>query len=271
MCKAVLVVPKSTFSLNSPPLLCVVARVQFAPIAKIKEYAAELQEDLRLKGYSHFEIRKTKGVYIQQNAEGGTKVDVSEVPQWIIANRDSKVSLRVDGKGISILFGRYTKFQEARPQYEELLRAIEEQVKGIVCQEFQLRYINYIALGEAIGPDERVRPGLLGLPNVDGLRRRASVSETSYQAESGGALIVRCSAMPQGLALPPDLLPLEVEPDLPLQSKQPFILLENLRSKKAVKPEFSAHCCLSEFELMRAEIHTAFQKTVTEEALAKWK
>ena len=263
--------PDSDFSLNNPPLLCVVARVQFAKIPKIKDYAVELHEDLRMKNLWEFDERTTNAIHIDPNAEAGANISYSKRHQWVITDRQRKISLRIDSESIAIVFANYTKFKKAKPFYQEVLRAVEKTIKGIACKELQLRYVNHIPQEKGTGPEKWVKPAVLGMPNFQGLQRMASVSETSYQTNAGGRLVVRCSSMPNGLTLPPDLLPFEMKPELPLQSSIPFVLLENLHAKKADQSAFSADACLKEFGEMRSDIHQAFRETSTPEALKIWK
>ncbi len=261
----------SNFSLSNPPLICVVARMQFTPIPKIKDYVINLQDELRQQGFLHFEERLTHAIHIDQKAEVGTNVSFKEVKQWVIADQKRNVSIRLDDSSISILFGDYTSFSDALPFYENLLQAIEKNIVGITYNQLQLRYINHINLSEGMAPDQWVQPSVLGLPNLPDLQRSASVSETSYQTTSGGHLVVRCSAMPSGITMPPDLLPLEIKTRHPLQSSTPFILLENLHAIKLPDERFTAETCLKQFKEMRADIHKAFKQTTTQNAQESWK
>ena len=263
--------PDNDFHLNNPPLLCVAARLQFSPIAKIKEYVDELQDDLRLKGFVNLEERRSNAFHIDHLAEANPKVSFSEELQWCIVNPKKKVSVRIDKQSMIILFAEYTNFSDAQPLYEEILVAVEKHIKGISCQELQLRYVNHMPVGEGEGADKWVKTSVLGMPHLEGLQRLASVSETSYQTATGSQLILRCTALPRGLTLPHDLLPLEVEPRLPIESATPFVLLENLHAKKCDEDVFSAVHILEEFRNMRDDVHLAFQQTVTPEALEQWK
>ena len=230
----------------------------------------ELQDLLRTKGFSHFEERTSHAFRIDQNSDSGASVALQNVLQWIIADKERKVSLRIDDESLTILFGNYTNFEEAKPLYEEVLGAIEKTIAGMIYKELQLRYINCILMKDSV-PNDWVTPAVLGMPNFQGLHRMASISETNYETSAGSRLTVRCSSMASGLTLPPDLLPFEMETALPLQSPKPFVLLENLHAKKSNEAAFSAQSCLKEFGEMRADIHTTFRKTVTLQALEKWK
>ena len=258
------------FSLSKPPLVCVVARVQFTPIAKIKNYVELLQDELRLKGFRYLEERQANTIQIGHNAQAGANVSFKEVKQWVVADQTRNISIRIDENSFSILFGKYTSFNDARELYQTLLTSIEKNMKGIFYNQLKLRYINHISHSVKEGPNKLVQPCVLGLPNLNELKRLASVSETSYQTSSGGHLVVRCSSMPNGLTMPRDLLPLEFNTELPSHSKTPFILLENLHAINFKEKEFSAKTCLEEFEGMRADIHQAFKQTTTEEAKKLW-
>lgn len=262
---------KSSLALSNPPLICVVARVQFTPISKIKEYVDDLQEALRLCGYPLFEPRKTNALRIDNQAQAGMNVSFKEVPQWIFANIDKTVSIRIDGESLTILFTDYLDFSGAQAHYDEILGAVENSVPSITSIENHLRYINHIPIKEGSSPDQWVGISMLGMPNLGEIRRQASVSETSFQTPEGGRLVVRCSALPNGLTMPPDLLPLDMALKHTLHCEQPFLMLENLHIQKAKKTQFSAKTCLSELSALRPFISKVFQETVTKEALTIWK
>jgi len=262
----------SAFSLSKPPLICVAARVQFAPLAKIADYIPDLQEALRLKGYPHFEEQKTKAWHIADLAEAGMNVSFQEQSRWDFSNLNRTVTVRVDRESLTLLFTDYDHFANAEPQYRAILGMVEATIPALIPQVLQLRYISYIPYDESSSPTDWVVPSVLGMPNIGPLQRHGSLSETSFLTPEGGQFVVRCLSFgPNHLTLPPDLLPLNVQLKYPQHSKTAFLMLENVHQQKATASELTAEACLAELSALRPYNVEVFQKTVTDKALEAWK
>ncbi len=263
----------SEFSLNHPPLICVAARVQFAPVRKIADYIPELQEALRLNGYPLAQAPvMTKNWSIQHSVETGMKVDFEELPRWDFANLEKTVTIRVDQASLTLLFTNYDHFQNAAPHYRQVLDKVEQTIRPLVPQMVQLRYIGYIPYESGTAPTDLVASSVLGMPNLGGLKRQTSISETSFETPEGGQLVTRCMSLnPGNLTLPPDILPLDAKLKYPFQSEKPFLLLENVHQRKAQSESFDAEFCLAELSALRAHNAKLFQATVTQKALELWK
>ena len=260
----------SEFSLTNPPLICVAARVQFTPLAKIADYMPDLQEAFRLKGYPHYQELQTKSWRIDQKAEAGNNVSYEESPRWSFANFDKTIAIRVDRESVTLFFADYHHFAEARPYYLEILEIIGKAIPALSLVHLQLRYINHILVKEDEDPSDWVTASLLGVHTIGDLERQGSVSETVFVTPEGGSLVVRCASLGQGLTLPPDLLPLDIKLKCGLRADYSFLLLENVHTRKADTVPFSPESCLQELSELRQYISTVFQEIVTEKAKKSW-
>jgi uncharacterized protein (TIGR04255 family) len=263
----------SEFSLNNPPLACVAARVQFAPVAKMEAYIADLQESLRLNGYPLAQDPvTTKNWRIEDLAEAGMNVAFQEFFRWDISNVEKTVTIRVDRESVTLLFTAYDHFRNAEPHYRNILGMVEKSITGLLPQLIQLRYIGYIPLEGNASPTDWVIPSVLGMPNLGELKRGGSISETSFQTPEGGLLVTRCMSHGTGSpTLPPDLLPLKATLKYPFPATSPFLLLENLHQRPAEQVSFSAESCLSQLSALRHHNAKVFQAAVTPQALETWK
>jgi len=260
----------SEFSLTNPPLICVAAKVQFAPLAKIADYMPDLQEAFRLKGYPHYQVLQTKTWKIDHKAELGKNVSYEEIPRWSFSNFDKTVAIRVDHESVTLFFADYHHFAQARPYYLEILEIIGKAIPALSLVQLQLRYINHIPVKEDEDPSDWVMSSLLGVHVIGDLERQGSVSETGFVTPEGGSLVVRCASLGQGLTLPPDLLPLDIKLKCGLRAPYSFLLLENVHTRKAGTVEFSPEPCLQELSDLRQCISAVFQEIVTEKAKQSW-
>lgn len=263
----------SDFSLSRPPLICVAARVQFAPVDAIGSHVPALQEELRLNGYPLAEDPvKTKSWRIEDRAEAGMNVELHEFSRWDFANVDRTVTIRVDRESVTLLFTAYDHFKNAEAHYREILGMVERSIPALLPRMCQLRYIGYIPLTGGTVPTDWVMPSLLGMPNVGGLQRQGSISETRFQTPEGGVLVTRCMSLGAGHpSLPPDLLPLGAKFRYPFPSPEPFVLLENLHQRPLELASFTAESCLAELSALRAANSEVFRASVQPKALESWK
>lgn len=263
----------SVLALNRPPLICVAARVQFAPVESMERYIPALQEALRLDGYPLARDRtESKALRIDAQAGAGVKIGFLEISRWEFSNLDQTVTIRVDRESLTLLFTDYDHFANAEPHYRKILGIVESTIQGLIPQVLQLRYIGHIPYDQGASPTDWVVPSVLGMPNVGSLSRLGSVSETTFQTPEGGQLVMRCMSLGTGnLTLPVDLLPLNAKLKHPLQSGTPFILLENVHQRKAEAAAFTAASCLAGLSALRRHNAEVFQASVTPEALETWK
>lgn len=263
----------SEFSLNHPPLICVAARVQFAPVQTIGKHVPELQESLRLNGYPLAQDPvTTKNWRIEDLGGAGMNVAFQEFSRWDFSNAERTVTLRLDQESLTLLFTDYDHFAHAEPHYRSIFSMVGKAIPALLPQFVQLRYIGYIPVEPPSDPREWVLPSVLGMPNLGELKRQGSISETTFQTPEGGQLVTRCMSLgPKNLALPPDLLPLNARLKPGLQSELPFLLLENVHQRPAEQVPFSAESCLAQLSDLRRHNAAVFQATVTPEALERWK
>lgn len=263
----------SEFSLNHPPLICVAARVQFAPVDAIAKYIPDLQETLRLKGYPHAQDPvETKTWRIDDLANAGMNVSFQTFPRWDFSNVERTVTLRLDRESLTLLFTDYDHFAHAESHYRSIFAMVEKAIPALLPQLVQLRYIGYIPVEPPSDPKEWVLPSVLGMPNLGDLKRQGSISETTFQTPEGGQLVTRCMSLGAGSpTLPPDLLPLNARLKYPFPGNCSFLLLENLHQRAAVQESFSAESCLAQLSSLRRHNATVFQATVTPEAIETWK
>ena len=261
----------SEFSLNHPPLICVAARVQFAPVETIANYVPSLQESFRLNGYPLAQDPvTTKNWRIEDRADAGMNVAFQEFLRWDFSNVERTVTIRLDRESLTLLFTDYDHFAHAEPHYRSIFSMVGKAIPALLPQLIQLRYIAYIPYES--DPTEWVLPSVLGLPNLGELTRQGSISETSFQTPESGHLVTRCMSLgPKNLTLPPDLLPLNAKLKYQPQSESPFLLLENVHQRHADPVMFSAESCLAQLSNLRRHNAEVFRATVTSKALETWK
>jgi uncharacterized protein (TIGR04255 family) len=263
----------SDFSLSRPPLICVAARVQYARVDAIGSHIPALQEALRLNGYPLADdLVETKTLRIEDRAEAGMNVEMLKFSRWDFANVERTVTIRVDPEGVTLLFTAYDHFLNAEPHYRGIFGMVEKSIPALLPRMCQLRYIGYIPLTDGAVPTDWVIPSLLGMPNVGGLQRQGSFSETRFQSPEGGVLVTRCMSLGAGHpSLPPDLLPLAANLRYSSPSPEPFVLLENLHQRPLEMAAFTVEGCLAALSALRGSNAEVFRASVQPQALEKWK
>lgn len=261
----------SEFSLNHPPLICVVARVQFAAVETIVNYVPGLQESFRLNDYPLVQDPvTTKNWRIEDRADAGMNVNFQEFLRWDFSNVERTVTIRLDRESLTLLFTDYDHFAHAESHYRSIFSMVEKAIPALLPQLIQLRYIAFIPYES--DPTEWVLPSVLGMPNLGQLQRQGSISETTFLTPEGGQLVTRCMSLgPKNPTLPPDLLPLNAKLKYPILSELPFLLLENVHQRQADAVPFSTESCLAQLSDLRHHNVVVFQGIVTPKALETWK
>jgi len=261
-------VSKSSSALTNPPLICVVAKVKIKSLTskEIKDYIPSIQKELRLARYPE----SGKSIQGRLDINPQTKQMVStEIPQWLFYNLEKTVCLLLDEEGFSIAFSSYKNFTTELSHYETLLGILQKEIPKITVESYSLRYVDHIPMQEGQDYTQWVIQTLLGVPNLGGSVREGSVSETVLKVESGGKIFFRCTTFPNGNAIPPNLLHLQMQWDAQ-KTETAFITLDSVHTTPVKNHDFNAETTIAELKTLKDPLNDVFFLTTTQEAQKTW-
>lgn len=256
---------------DKPPLLCVVVSIQFEKVATFSNHRPALFKLFPEAGFSDLDAVTMNNIEFGAPGNEGPKVTWRETLKWDFKDSNRSTLIRLDENGIAIHFADYRFFEKKKKALREILGVLGKAIPSLLVREYAIRYINHIPVPKNEDLSHWVNPAILGLPNQPGLglERLGSVSESIFQTEVGGHLVVRCSTMGGGLTVPPDLFPIDLRFAAPGTSELPFIRLENVHLL-AVNESFDPSLALEKISSLREPISALFTALTTPDAHRIW-
>lgn len=252
--------------LENSPLVFTLGVVQFDPVLIVAKHIPEIQESFRKKGYP--KIRERTITHRISHGEGGElHTDVKK--QWEFYNEENRTSVIVDQDSVIVQTTDYSTY-EAFQQIITLALECAANLMG-VSQVIRcgLRYIDIIENGED-SLDKWINVNLLGFPDIDGFARNHSHSSTELTGKDSSTLLVRCSAVPRGVVLPPDLIPCDIAfKEKPVRDI-PFALLD-LDHFSLKNFDYDLSTTIQRLSMLHDGLDLAFRESVTSHALKQWK
>jgi uncharacterized protein (TIGR04255 family) len=253
--------------LPKSPLVFVLGVVHFDPILAIGDYVAGIQESLRKKGFP--KVRERMIPHRIEQTEG-QELRVEMKKQWEFHNPENRTSIMADREAVAVQTTDYTTFEAFHETLELALACVADHLEVSEVLRCGLRYIDIVdqpAEGDII---EWVNPGLLGLPRLDEFQRKHSHSLTEMKSEDGTTMVVKATLVPEGIVLPPDLLPCDLAFGKNPVRSTPFVLLD-LDHFSRKNFTYDREATLRHLSMLHDGLDRVFRNSVTPHALEQWK
>lgn len=201
--------PVASVPLKPPSLVFVVAQIRFPLVVSINEerFVGPFQEMIRAE-YPELERATEAQVVLGpdgvQKIEGGVVWKFSAAPDgWQVALTPSFVALST---------AKYKSRDDFLGRLDTLLDRTEQWLKPRRVTRFGIRYVDRIDGKKLDRLTEFVRPEVLGPTAIDpgiGGSLRHTITECTYELESGGGLRARWGRLPAGASLDPSVPPVK--------------------------------------------------------------
>lgn len=256
---------KPPLKLHKSPLVSVLAQVLTSPVAKMADYAADVQERVRRNGFPRF----VEGT-VQELLLTPAGPQLRTHPRWEFQDKDRTTAIILTQTGIVLHTREYDTFDAFSKHLKLALDVVEAVVKPSLVERLGLRYVDLIrpSVGEAW--TDYVKPGLHGI--VDGavdmqssLHRSETVGKTAV-----GQLIVRCFQMEGGF-LPPDLAATSLDYSSVVLGPNEKVTLIDLDHYAELTREYDAEQVLEDMWRLHDNLDLAFRECITDHALTRWK
>jgi uncharacterized protein (TIGR04255 family) len=191
------------------PVFYTLAQVQFNPIAKMSDYVAPLQERLRRSGFPDFREEKQFELTIRRLDESQPDVQPQQHLRWSFTNAERTEGYLLVANTLVFHTTAYDNFANFLEKTISGLKLVHEIVELAYIERVGLRYLDAIVPIENDTLPQYLNPSLLGLSATLGGNLRHSFTETVTDIENG-TLVARALSSEGGLALSPDLFPLQL-------------------------------------------------------------
>lgn len=257
---------------TNPPVFYTIVQAQFNPIAAMINYINEIQDKLRLDGYTLFDQQKITQLQFDTAVPG--KAEVVEHPIWRITKSDRKSGFILSQSHLVYHTTHYQTHNEFFENFLLGLQKIHSIVKLDHLSRLGLRYLNAILPIKDESIDRFLIKEVHGV-NVDANPRYSlyeSVFDTKIESISfPGTLVNRIYCRSGQLGYPPDIAPHDLL-QMPQFDKMPSILHAVVDIDHFIEGQMplDSERIKKHLTALHKKIKEAFKATVTDYAIKAW-
>jgi uncharacterized protein (TIGR04255 family) len=252
-------------SLSKSPLVFVLGQVRFETILAMDKVIPEIQEELRLAGFTGFSVRS---IELNRLSPDG-KLTTEQNPQWEFVHGDKRSSLLVDRGSVTCQTSNYSSYETFAAILRIGLEVVERKAKPQQGLRVGLRYVDLIEPTDGKTMDWYVNRQLLGVSLGRFGERLGQSTESLLSLGDQRRLVARYTEAVQGLAFPVDLLPVGVEFRRPIQLTTRFALLDTDHFDMA-QFGYSSATVLERIAGLHDTLDQIFRELVTPNAFKEW-
>jgi uncharacterized protein (TIGR04255 family) len=251
--------------LSGSPLVFVLGQVRFETILTMDKVIPEIQEELRLAGFTGYSERM---IEITRALPDG-KEAMERIPQWEFIHTDKRRSLLVDRASVTVQTTDYSSYEAFADDLHLVLDVVERKAKPQQGMRVGLRYVDLIEPAEGKGLEWYVNQQLLGVSLGRFGERLGQSIESLIGVSEKRRLVARYTEAAQGLAFPVDLFPVSMAFRRPVQLGKRFALLDT--DHFDLTPfAFSSATVLERIADLHDTLDQVFRELVTPNALKEW-
>lgn len=200
--------------MKNAPLFYVLGQIKFNPIVKMSDYVPAIQEQLRHSGYSDYQLETMRAFKITPPLESRPpEINAVEQQRWRFTNAKKTEGYLLSHDALIYHTTKYDKFESFLEKTLEGLELLNKIIKLDYIDRIGLRYINAIQPTDHHQIEAYVNPSLLGFyQSLQGAAIMQSLSETTISRENA-TIVARFVSMEQSLPVPPDIFPLQLNPE----------------------------------------------------------
>lgn len=250
--------------LRENPLVFTLGQIVIAPVLRMGDYVAQIQEKFRRAGFPRFGEVDTQQIRIQNQ-----QPEIVADKRWVFATRDNRSAVVLSTNFVVLEQTTYTTFEDFLGLLAKAVTTVSEVVGVDFCERFGFRRINLVETADSgLSLREFFKPGLRGLdPEALGLERvEARLEERGVTP--AGTLVLRLTKGAPGQALPPDVMPTTLEHREPSTTGHHALL--DIDHYSTQPRDFTESAVIDGFWDLHRFSDAAFRAAVTEAALAFW-
>ncbi|MCU7885460.1 MAG: TIGR04255 family protein [Candidatus Thiodiazotropha sp. (ex Lucinoma annulata)] len=254
---------------NNAPVFYTLAQVKFNPIAQMEVYIPKLQDELRRNGYPDFKPETKIEVTIRKPDSSEPDVRPQQMFRWSFTNPNRTEGYLLHKDAIIYHSTEYEIFDDFLNKALKGLKLAHKVIELAYVERIGLRYLDAVVPipGESI--DAYLNPNLLGLsPDIEnGLAH--TFSETAVNID-GGLLVSRSVIAENGLAMPPDLFPMQLTMPQHLTnvSGRTAVLDNDYFVEKRI--DFNLDHVEAQLRSSHDIVSATFRKVITDHAKTTW-
>ncbi len=251
--------------LRHSPLVLVLAQVRISPVLQMKTYVPAIQERLRKAGYPRFAETQIQEIVLFPGP-GGTPA-VNTQSKWLFHDRENKSAVVVSPDFIALETVAYDTFDAFSARLVDVLEVVREVAQVELAERLGLRYVDHIRPLGSDRLDDYLNAGVVGLGDIQG----ATAAEARFLATGTsdfGQFVFRLSRSAGKFALPPDLQPQDLQPDVSQESGDHAVL--DVDHFSVAPREFSPGALIDGLWDLHDVVEGLFRTATTPHAMRMW-
>lgn len=196
--------------MSNAPVYYVLAQAQFNPVIAMEDYVHQIQDKLRLKGYTLFEEKKITQLHFEApSSSSPPQGKLIELPVWFITQGDQTAGFILGQSSLSYHTTHYSGPTTCFDAFLFALKTIHSIIKLEHLSRLGLRYLNAILPKKGETINQYLVGGLHGI-NLDSSTRYSlleTVFDINQSPTSTSILVSRIHNRTGQLGYPPDIMP----------------------------------------------------------------
>lgn len=196
--------------LHSAPLFYTLAQVKFNAIIQMETYVPEIQDKLRRSGYPDFRSENQLALAIRRLDTEQPEINSQKHDRWSFSNSECTEGYLLLSNALVFHTTVYDSFADFSKKLIQGLELVHNIVGLSYVENIGLRYLNAITADPQSRIEDYINLPLLGFSTIIEGTLKHNFIEIMTEVDDG-TLLARTVVIERGLALPPDLSPLQLK------------------------------------------------------------
>lgn len=256
--------------LSKAPVCFTLAQMRFNPVLVMEPFLPALQEAFREAGFPDYAQTKVQTLEVAPG-EGGMAVREQAITRLVYRNKSQTAAFLLDPGALTYELTDYPVFKEFSNVFLRALEIVHRHRAIEYCDRLGMRMLDAVQPVEGETLEQYLVPQALGFIGLIGeaLEHQQTLTESLFKSGSR-TLLVRTVRVPNGVAAPPDLVPLRLKLAERFSAHVGETVMLDCDSFDAERVDFSAQAAEVELAELKSALSRSFKALVTPHALNTW-
>lgn len=257
--------------LSRAPVCFTLAQMRFNPMLTMEPLLPGLQEAFRLAGFPDYVQTEVRTLEVSTASDGTHQLSTTTITRLMYRNKGETAAILLDPGALTFELTDYPDFDAFSATFLKALEIVHQHRPIEYCDRLGIRMLDAVQADEGTSLEQYLVPQTMGLGFLapEGLEHQQTLTESLFE-QGPRALLVRAVRVPNGLAVPPDLVPLR------LKLRQRFVdfrgdtVMLDCDSSNSSRSDYSPEATMTELAELKAALSRSFKALVTPYAIEKW-
>lgn len=258
--------------LEKAPVCLTLAQVRFSEMLKLKSQLPEIQDKLRAIGFPIYNAEQQQEFEYGPEREGIAQLSVNKLTRYRFSNRQETAAFLLDHRSLTYLLSDYPVFDSFAKAFGEGMKIVQDNLPIEVAERLGMRMLDAVQPLQGESIEKYLIPAALGLSNSLnlGLPHQQTLIESVFSANDR-SVVMRTARIIDGIALPPDLLPLRVKLAERFTEHRGETVMLDCDSFTTSRVDFEVGTLLERLRELKSALTCCFTAIATPFALDTWK